>query len=62
MRTHVVTHDFIEDVDELLVTLVKNAAHCYGVNFQKLNECLIACSSLLREGDGALVAEESGNV
>ncbi|MDX9971933.1 MAG: hypothetical protein RBU21_02975 [FCB group bacterium] len=41
--------DYLERVDDLLVTLTKNAAHCYGIDFGVLNETLIDTSRLLRE-------------
>lgn len=42
-----VTREYLERVERLLTALVKNAAHCFGVDFYDLNEALIETNKKL---------------
>jgi hypothetical protein len=41
-----VPRSLLIDCEELLVVLTKNAAHCFGVDFGKLNTSLIELSKV----------------
>jgi hypothetical protein len=43
-----VPRSLLVDCEELLIVLTKNAAHCYGIDFGKLNTSLMGLSEITR--------------
>lgn len=51
IATTEVSLSYLKCVDSLLVTLTKNAAHCFDVDFGELNQALLATTSLIQKAE-----------